>query len=224
MQTSGFLALLVSATTFCSSVAENGCLTCSAYAQGADEARSASCMPDPNDVHRPYRLQGQILQELMREGDRKAFVEELEQGANPNDFAGNGLNATIEASRHDGMFLCDALRFGGDPNLADATEVHYPLREALLRGIESGNWFNFFLLLDFGADLNFKPAKGRPIAEEAVALGKPGLAIILLERGYSSDLDGLLATSKVRRFAPGSEAFADNLKLQDMLKKHIDKE
>lgn len=101
--------------------------------------------------------------------------------------------------------------------MADETDNHYPLREALRLGIETSDWTNFFILLEAGANVNAIPRKGLPIAEEAVALGRPGLAILLLERGYKTNLDDLLKTSNIRAFRHGSAEASDNEKLQAIL-------
>lgn len=115
----------------------------------------------------------------------------LEAGADPNKKAVQGMTAVLAAVNYYGPFLSLMLDHGGDPNAVYNDSQRTALEEALSHGIHTSEWDNFELLVQRGADINRAPEKGLPIAEAAIARGRPSKALFLLDHGYRHDLDGL---------------------------------
>lgn len=114
----------------------------------------------------------------------------LEAGADPNYVIPAHFSATYAASgAEDTELLRLLLKFGGNPN-ASASDA--PLETALGRafqlGFHTGNWANYYALLDAGANINRGDDAGGTIATLAASFGQFDKVEELLKRGYDYDL------------------------------------
>ena len=111
----------------------------------------------------------------------------LKAGADPNYRISGEFSATYAAATFDDPTMLKLLlKYGGDPNSTSELSHQSALWEALTKGVDSGNWANWEVLLDAGADIN-----GLRIAEDAAALNQYNRVVELLDRGYNCDLEHL---------------------------------
>ena len=102
-------------------------------------------------------------------GRKRSYFKMLELGANPNAFSSDGWSAIYEASRSEDVFwLTEALRHGGDPNLANANATSQRSVTPLECAIADGRLSNVKLLLGCGANIDYvDPVDGPPLCVAA---------------------------------------------------------
>lgn len=137
----------------------------------------------------------------------------LDAGADPNQEAARGMTAVLAAVNYDGPFLGLMLDHAGDLNAVRDGGNRTLLAEALSRGVHTDEWDNFELLVQRGADINRVSGKGLPIAEAAIAYGRPSKALFLLDHGYRYDLEGLAKGLHGRLIDRSSSEFQERDKL-----------
>jgi ankyrin repeat protein len=138
----------------------------------------------------------------------------LELGADPNYVYGGHASAIwIAAGEPDVEMLKLLIKHGGDVNRR--YEDDNPLIRALVIGTEQGDWKNYYLLLDAGADINQPGQLDNTVAEYAVTLGQMNKISELLERGYSYHLDWLMGL--VQNVVVDDAHEADRLRVIEML-------
>lgn len=116
----------------------------------------------------------------------------LKAGADPNyTYPGKGGASVVfaAASLKDGAYLKLLLRYHGDPNAGEVEGSKSALMAAMEAAFESGDWGNYYALLDGGADINRVYGYGETIATLAALRNEYDKLIELLERGYTRDLD-----------------------------------
>lgn len=114
----------------------------------------------------------------------------LQAGASPNLLTSpNGVGpVTVAATLEDSRILKVLLKHGGDPNAVSPNSPWTALRLAFSLGVDSGNWTNYELLLEGGADIN-RVYEEQTIAEFAAALRRYDKVVDLLRRGYTGRLE-----------------------------------
>jgi len=127
------------------------------------------------------------------------------------------MTAVLAAVNYETRFLRLMLDHGGDPNAVYDDHRRAALQQALSRGTHTGNWDNLNALITAGADVNRVPASGLPIAEEAIAYGRPSVALLLLEHGYRHDLERLATVLHGRLIEPSSKEFPQRDKVIRLL-------
>lgn len=110
----------------------------------------------------------------------------LELGANPNyKMEGDMSPMWLAAAGDDPKWLPLFFQYGGDPN------IRAGYRTALMIAIENNRDKSVQLLLQHGADINEHDEGGSSAATQAAGLSKFDIVAMLLEHGYSYDLQGL---------------------------------
>lgn len=116
----------------------------------------------------------------------------LKKGANPNAFGGQKIDNTnpviIAASYDNPNMLESILKYGGNPNSLSNNGEDTALSVAFSLGDTKNRWENYYLLLKYGSDINYKSPSGRTIATKAVSLGWISKAIELIDKGYNKEL------------------------------------
>jgi ankyrin repeat protein len=132
----------------------------------------------------------------------------LKAGADANHRWPGGYTAVYAAAMSPApqaaAILKLLIQYGGDPNTKDLRSGHSAIWEAMEVGMDTGNWGNWYALLDGGLDINRHDDSGDTIATEAAKLSQFDKVYELLDRGYKSDLEQL------GRFVELSDLDADN--------------
>lgn len=97
----------------------------------------------------------------------------LESGANPNQKEKWGETAvTVAASytnkKEESRFLRLLLDFGGDSNAIWDDRTESAMTIAMRRGIDTGNWENFWMLIDAGGDFSGRTVKVGSVIDKAI--------------------------------------------------------
>ena len=128
----------------------------------------------------------------------------LKAGADPNLHEPGHSSPTLRATVvKNPAVLKILLASGGDPNAIDGQWTAF--RYALAYGVQSGNWANYYTLLNGGGDINRARDGGETVALDAVTEGQFDKTLELLQRGYNRDLECLGGAVQVRRANPGSQ-------------------
>jgi ankyrin repeat protein len=120
----------------------------------------------------------------------------LKAGANPNYLNRGRVPAILSAaaSGKPGV-LKVLLDHGANPNVADGEWT--PFRYALAWGVQTGDWTNYYLLLNSGADIKYATISGSTIAIDAAVMLQFDKVYELLERGYDINLNALGAAVQI---------------------------
>ena len=124
----------------------------------------------------------------------------------------------LAAVNYDSKFLRLMLKHGGDTDAVYDDSYTTALERAFSWGIHTGDWQNLNLLIDAGADINRVPEKGLPIADSAIALSRPSIALLLLDKGYRNDRDGLAKGLPGSLMDKSSDEYKVRQKVIDRLK------
>lgn len=136
----------------------------------------------------------------------------LTLGANPNYKMEGDVSAMwAAAGSNDPHFLPMMLAHGGDPN------IRAGYRTALMIAIEQNRTKNIQLLLDHAADVNEHDEGGNSAATQAAALAKFDVVLLLLNRGYSYDLQDLANRVYVRVVGKDFSLNAERSKVLEVL-------
>ncbi len=126
----------------------------------------------------------------------ESFEALLKNGADPNTIANDGRSVMVLApARKNSRWLRLALDHGGDPNLFVKRATTGRRGPPLHTAIGSHSRDNIHLLLDRGADVNYRridwPARGTALIS-AVYSGLFDIILVFLERGadWTVSLDG----------------------------------
>ena len=140
----------------------------------------------------------------------------LKAGANPNYLILGHFTPTLSAaSAKNPRILKVLLKYGGDPNAIDGQWT--ALRYALTYGVQSGDWTNYYTLLNSGADIERARDGGGTVALDAASLHQFDKVVELLDRGYSRDLDFLGGMVQGSHTEPGSRQAEWQQKVIQML-------
>lgn len=130
----------------------------------------------------------------------------LAAGQDPNRRETGGETAVvIAAAIPRAPILERLLRAGGNPNSYEADTHSLALHYALSAGVQYDDWSAYRVLLDQGADINYRPPGGGTIAEDAVSLGAIDKLLDLLDRGYRNDLPRLMRVLETSHFDAKTE-------------------
>jgi ankyrin repeat protein len=120
-----------------------------------------------------------LLWTLLQE-NRAGFKYLLEHGANANLPAKKGTSVMSFAAMHkDSTFLALALKNGGNPNLVGTDLAQTPI----FVGIENLRWDNVQLLIDAGANLNFRDSHGNTPLMSAAGINQYHIVYAMLKAG-----------------------------------------
>lgn len=131
----------------------------------------------------------------------------LAAGADPNQPIGDDFSSVVyvAADRNEPGPLQVLLDAGANANAYDLRSERTAIGQTLSRGINSGDWRHWELMLG-KADLNRPYNKlGRTIANDAAALGQFDRVVELLDRGYRYNLKSLARTLEVREVPAAHE-------------------
>ena len=122
----------------------------------------------------------------------------MDNGADPNHKVKNNLNpVTIAASIQQNPELLKAvITAGGSVNAVSGSHEETALMTAFSRGIDTGNWDNYYYLLEAGANINQLTNKGRSIGFHARRYNQNCKIIELIDMGLTEQLDMLLVLAK----------------------------
>ncbi len=141
-----------------------------------------------------------VTEWLFHHPNKAGFRRLLEHGADPNkiwfiQYAGTKeqislLHRAVEDAPYIGTdYLRMCLEIGrGDPNLLPPDKKYRPIQKALRFGNEDA----FLMLVNAGADVNFKDSLGHPLVFNSALSGNYEITIYLLQLGvdYSSNYTG----------------------------------
>jgi len=112
------------------------------------------------------------------------FKKLLSLNADPNVIFDDGGSVMHWAAKNENpSYLNNALMNGGDPNLAAGQFKQSPIFETISIFGEIGNSYKLELLLNAGADINFKTSKGDTPVLVAASLGRFDIVYELLKQG-----------------------------------------
>lgn len=151
-------------------------------------------------------------------GSKDAFKYLLEAGASPNLRLPSGLTPVLMAAEHpDPFYLETLLAFDGNLNAVNRGLTETALNVAFQHGRHTGNWDNYELLLDRGADINFVPRHATSVALQAMTFGKACRSLQLVEMGASKQLGDLLVRASNKPYPKSPEDEKCRLELVDLL-------
>lgn len=166
------------------------------------------------DVNATGEQGGPVLAWIMFCKNYAGVEKLLSLGANPNYKVGGTDSVTwIAAGADDPKWLPLMLAHGGDPNIWSVPT------SALMNAIRYNRLQNFQLLLEHGADVNAHDIGHNSAATYAVAEGKYGIVIDLLNHGYNYELPRLARAMNNSVTTPNSKASVQRRQILDMLKK-----
>jgi len=142
-----------------------------------------------------------VTEWLLQHPNKAGFRRLLEHGADPNKIWFIRYDGTeeqlalIHRSAEDASYIgTDFLRMcleigKGDPDLLPPDKKNRPIHKALRRGNQEA----FIMLVDAGAEIDFKDEKGHPLVFYAASYDNFEIALFLLEQGvgYSSNYSGV---------------------------------
>lgn len=133
----------------------------------------------------------------------------LDAGADPNYLYQDRLSAIwLAAGSHDVGVLKALIAHGADLNRWEGAD-ETPLMRAMDRGIELGDWKNYYALMEAGADIGATQETGYSLMEYAIALGQFDKATELLERGYRRDLPKVYSLALSSHVSTKMQAYKD---------------
>lgn len=145
--------------------------------------------------------------------NKKGFEQLLKNGADPNQAMYKDSTIVWWLSGSDRSELLKlALQYGGNPNVWFENDT--PLMNAMKYEV----WENYYLLLEFGADINLSDHRGYTIAFAASAWVNYDKLVELLEKGYNSDLVGLARLVSAGNLEPDHKQYPYKQKVIQMLK------
>jgi ankyrin repeat protein len=171
-----------------------------------DIARVEKALSEGADVNRKgYRDTTPLLWAMMCvniQGKGLQGVERLLQaGADPNYvMSSDETPLWIAAGGNNPELLKLLLRYKGDPGFWGRGG-----RNALMNAVIQDRHENLRILLDHGADVNNHDHVGQTAATLAAALASWDVVMLLLERGYSYDLEDLARGVQNRVVSPKGE-------------------
>ncbi len=171
-----------------------------AAAESGDGAEVRRLAKGGVDVNSRGRYEVTPILMVIRAENRQGYGELLALGANPNLLDKNGFSAiAIAAEKQDAFWLREALAHGGDPNLQNKGNPHFPGQTPLFFALWERRPENVRMLLEAGSDVNHVSAKsGRPLD---IAMSRTyQLVLMLLEAGADYKRPGfsLLERTKLR--------------------------
>lgn len=118
----------------------------------------------------------------------------LDAGADPNHKVKNNLNPVSIAATYiqSTKFLEVLIAAGGNVNAVSGNYEETALMKAFMMGHNTGNWNNYYYLLDAGADINQITNNGYSVGFRAAAFNENCKIIELIDRGLIIQLDKLL--------------------------------
>lgn len=167
----------------------------------------AACAGDEKRVHELIQTGADVNAEgnddmrplpwVMQCGNLVGLEALLEAGADPNYlYKGHTSAIALAVSAYDVEMVKVLIRHGADLDRWEAGENL--LSRAMGRGIETGNWENYYALLDAGADIENADAGGATLMTSAIAWGQFDKASELLDRGYDRALPEVYSSALSR--------------------------
>jgi uncharacterized protein len=129
-----------------------------------------------------------LLQALARH-DKNAYAKLLEGGADPNQCDLIGSCAMNQAAEEDDPYwLRTALAHGGDPNVINEGNRHYPNSTPIFYAIYKERPANARILVEAGAHINHQNGYLHTPLREAAGTGVYETVVLLLEAGADPNL------------------------------------
>lgn len=134
-------------------------------AERGDKEKINSLADSGVDVNAKGRYGVTPLTRSLQAGNQEGYLALLKRGANPNLLDANGYGPmNLACSEEDSFWLRHALAHGGDPDLENIGNKHFPGRTCLLEAIWASRSDNVRLLIAARANVNFENARNeRPI-------------------------------------------------------------
>lgn len=141
--------------------------------------------------------------EISKCGNASAMDAVLRLGGDPNFQNDLGHTVLLNSIDRGWEFVSVVISHGADLNMANKNKAT-PLRRALIKGVEADDFSIFKGLVEAGADINRRLPSGNTIALSVISIGRPSLALFLLDHGYHVDLNILKEINEIRVIDPKS--------------------
>jgi len=181
-----------------------------AIAAGNDEAALSFVAGGVNVNGQDSSGMTPLLQALLT-GNRKLYERLLELGADPDICDQSGQCVMNLAAETEGAWLQNALKHGGDPNVINVGNPHFPGRTPIFYAIahvgEIRPWRaqNSKVLIEAGAIVNHVDAKGTTLLASATFGENFEIVVQLLMAGAEIDLKSNSGLAVVERFNAHAE-------------------